>query len=61
MISQSVQFSNRTITDSAAMRNAFNNYIIVIDEQTKSNIKYLHQYYTYSLPNTNTNTFFVKL
>ena len=58
-IPHSIEFNNRTITDSTAMSNVFNNYFTSIAEKTKSNIKFSPKHYRYYLYNTKTNMFFL--
>ena len=56
---QSVEFNNRTITDHAAMRIVFNNYLTFIAKKANSNIKFSLKNYANYLSYLNTNIFFL--
>ena len=56
-IPHSIEFNNRTITDSTAISNVLNNYFTFIAEKTKSNIKFSPNHYTDYFSNRNSNTF----
>ena len=44
-VPHSIEFNNKTITDSTAMSNVFNNYFTFIAKKTNSNIKFSPKHY----------------
>ena len=58
-VPHSIEFNNRTITDSTVMSNILNNYFASIAKKTNSNIKFSLKHYTDYLSYTSTNTFFL--
>ena len=59
MVTHSIEFNNRTVTDPTAMSNVFNNYFTSIAKKANSNMKFSPKHYTDYLSYTNTNTFFL--